>query len=135
MPNKRELAAILGYPIKQLPMKHLNTPLIERDLRVTDCKILTDQLQSIFAKWRLGKLSYVGLIQLTKWEYTTQLLVPRCSVTKGDSRQGMENHLCIHKGWSERNRLVANGKTEGKCRNRTERHKNNGCLRNYLMDY
>lgn len=66
--GQTRLAAVLGYLIKSLPIKHLG-----KELGEAECHDLIDQLRSTFAKWRTKNLSYACRIQLAKWLFYGKL--------------------------------------------------------------
>lgn len=58
--DKHELAAILGYQVKELPIRYLRTPLTGKLIRYKDCDGLLAELRNILTRWSGKKLSYAG---------------------------------------------------------------------------
>lgn len=64
--DRAEMAAILGFQLKDLPIKYLGTPLTGKLIKYRDSDGLLVELKSILTRWSLKKLSYMGRIQLVE---------------------------------------------------------------------
>lgn len=65
--NRGEMATILGFQLKELPIKYLGTPLTGKQIRYRDCDGLLAELRSILTKWSTKKLFYMWRIRLIDW--------------------------------------------------------------------
>lgn len=61
--DRTQMAAILGFQLKELPIKYLGTPLTGKMIKLRDCDGLLAELRSILTRWSTKKLSYMGRIQ------------------------------------------------------------------------
>lgn len=64
-----DLASILGFQTKELPVRYLGTPMTDRLIRYKDCDGFLAELRSILTRWSSKKLSYVGRTQLVDWVF------------------------------------------------------------------
>lgn len=85
--DETNMAAILGFQIKQLPIKYLGTPLTGKLIRFRDCDGLLAELSNILTRWSSKKLSYMGRIQLVEWIFqgkfgyiTQSSVVPQAAI-------------------------------------------------------
>lgn len=65
--DKAQTASILGFQLKELPIKYLGVPLIGKAIRFSDCDGLLAELRNILTRWSSKKLSYMGRIRLVEW--------------------------------------------------------------------
>lgn len=66
--DKVQLAAILRFQLKELPIKYLGTPLTGKLIRYRDCDGMLAELRNIITRWSSKRLSYImGRIQLVDW--------------------------------------------------------------------
>lgn len=63
------MAAILGFQLKELPIRYLGTPLTGKQIKHMGCDRLLAELRSILTRWSTKKLSYMGRIQLVDWVF------------------------------------------------------------------
>lgn len=61
-----EMAAILGFQLKELPIKYLGTPVTGKQINYRDCDGLLAELRCILTRWSSKKLFYMGRIQLVE---------------------------------------------------------------------
>lgn len=64
-----ELFAILGFQLRELPIKYLGTPLTGKSIRYRDCDGLLAELRSLITRWSGKKLSYMGRVQFVDWNF------------------------------------------------------------------
>lgn len=78
--DKAQLASILGFQIKDLPIKYFGVPLTGKAIRFSDCDGLLAELKNILTRWSSKKLSYMGRIQLVEWVFQGKFnYIAQCS--------------------------------------------------------
>lgn len=64
-----ELAAVLGFQVRDLPIKYMGTPLTGKSIKYIDCDALLAELRALLTRWSGKKLSYKGRTQLADWVF------------------------------------------------------------------